>query len=548
MRGNVKDDSRKIAAIWWRVSTDDQREISPDTQIQQSLALAKQEGYEVPPENIIGTDWHSLSVWDSPAMARIRALIHEKAISAIFLYEPDRGPSKPAHRLLFRASCEENGIQVRCCHGQIPDGDMGEVMELLSAWAKEKQVHRAQQGSRDGLRDRAKIKGLPVNGHAPYGFQMRYNLQDGKKVPVAFEANPQAYPIASQVWQMTLEGATIRGICRHLVDQGIPAPKGGTAWNTPTVLRMLKNPLYAGRYYALRTEAKEPERRKGDSYGKSSERRRAPEEWVLLDGFPVESPIVNWEQFEAVQKRLRLNKQHSRRNSNRLYLLTGMLFCGEDNWRLQIDGRRNRPSHAYICPKSQRKSVGVPACTNPQLHGVTVDNLVWEQVSRFLSDPHTFMAEIERQREGHNSGEVHARQRVEELTAKLRTVDRMETELVGLKLRYSVSDVAFERQGALLRAERLYYQDDIERQRATLNTLQQSADALDTFAQLRETITDRLAVATTADRRWVLEALNTRVATHHDKMEISIGVPSYLLVIGNTMRSYDDYVPATEVA
>jgi len=53
----------KTAAIWWRVSTDEQREISPVTQTGEALALAlaEQEGYSVPPENVIGTDWSSLS-------------------------------------------------------------------------------------------------------------------------------------------------------------------------------------------------------------------------------------------------------------------------------------------------------------------------------------------------------------------------------------------------------------------------------------------------------------------------------------------------------
>lgn len=111
--------------------------------------MAHQEGYEAPPEYIIGGNWHSLSVWDSPAMERLKDLIRQKAIATIFMYDSDRGPSKPAHRLFFRALCEEYGIKVRCRHGQVPDGEMGEVMEFLSAWAKEKQVHRAQKGAAD---------------------------------------------------------------------------------------------------------------------------------------------------------------------------------------------------------------------------------------------------------------------------------------------------------------------------------------------------------------------------------------------------------------
>ena len=223
------------AAVWWRISTDDQKEISPDTQTGAALALAGQEGYDVAPENIIGTDWGSLSVWDSPPMDKLKSLIRSRAIEAVFMYDADRGPSKPVHRLLFRALCEENGVAIRCCHGQIPDGDMGEVMEFLSAWSKEKQVHRAQQGAKDGLRDRAKIKGLPVNGKAPYGYQLRYDVQGTTKVPVAFEPTLQTYPVVSQIWDMALAGTPIRGICRNLVNNGIPAPKGGTR-RTPLLM------------------------------------------------------------------------------------------------------------------------------------------------------------------------------------------------------------------------------------------------------------------------------------------------------------------------
>ena len=49
--------SQSSAAVWWRVSTDDQRETSPDTQVRAALELARREGYEVPEEYVLGTDW-----------------------------------------------------------------------------------------------------------------------------------------------------------------------------------------------------------------------------------------------------------------------------------------------------------------------------------------------------------------------------------------------------------------------------------------------------------------------------------------------------------
>ncbi len=63
------------AAIWWRVSTESQVDISPQTQIHEARELAEGDGYRVVPEHIIGCDWHSLSVWDSPAMEGLKDLI-----------------------------------------------------------------------------------------------------------------------------------------------------------------------------------------------------------------------------------------------------------------------------------------------------------------------------------------------------------------------------------------------------------------------------------------------------------------------------------------
>ena len=244
----------KTAAIWWRVSKDEQREISPDTQTGEALAFAEQEGYSVPPENIIGTDWSSLSVWNSPTMDQLKALVLDRAITAIFMYDADRGPAKSAHRLIFRALCEENGVAVRCRYGEIPGGEMGDLMEFISAWSKENQVRHAQQRAKEGLRDRAKKRGLPTNGTAPLGYQFRYQGLNAKRIPVALEADSN-YPVTQMIWRLALEGCPMRRISTELSAQGIPSPKGGAYWNPSTVAGILNNPVYGGRYYSLRETA-----------------------------------------------------------------------------------------------------------------------------------------------------------------------------------------------------------------------------------------------------------------------------------------------------
>jgi len=157
--GTTREGSRRIAAIWWRVSRPDQLELSPETQISACLSLAEADEYQVPEEHVTGSDWGSLTVWDSPAMQRLKDLVASGAVPRLYMYDPDRLPSRPVHRMMFRAMVQEFGVTVRCVYGEVPTGDIGEVMEFLTAWQKEKQVLRARQGAKDGMRDRAALRG-----------------------------------------------------------------------------------------------------------------------------------------------------------------------------------------------------------------------------------------------------------------------------------------------------------------------------------------------------------------------------------------------------
>ncbi len=47
------------------------------------------------------------------------------------------------------------------------EGPEGQLVELALALGKERSVARAQQGARDGLRDRARLKGFPPTGRVP---------------------------------------------------------------------------------------------------------------------------------------------------------------------------------------------------------------------------------------------------------------------------------------------------------------------------------------------------------------------------------------------
>ena len=266
------------AAIWCRISTPDQ--MSLDSQEAAVRAVLESQGFTVPPDRILKVDWSSLDLSACPEFQLLKQWVVDGAIDAIGVVDRDRLQAQGLQRLVFLSECQERGVRLIACQGPpMFDGGEGQLVELALALGKEKSVQRAQQGSKDGLRDRARIQGLPVTGIPPYGFRFRYLEAGGKRVPEALEPDTATYHIAVRIWRMALDGVPMRRIALDLSQAGIPAPKGGVIWNPSTIQGILAKPHYAGRYAALRQEMKAPEkRRKSDTYGKTSSRRLPTED------------------------------------------------------------------------------------------------------------------------------------------------------------------------------------------------------------------------------------------------------------------------------
>ena len=245
--------------------------------------------------------------------------------------------------------------------------------------------------------------------------------------------------------------------------------------------------------------------------------------WLWLEDFPVVSPVVSWAEWETVQRRLARNKADATRNAKRTYWLRGMIFCAEDGRRLV--GHARRSSYSYECP-GRRGRPGVLKCGCANVPGPVVESTVWNEVATFLGDPATFKAEMDRRLQGQEGQESEAQARIADLSRSLAGIDHRETELVALRLRGTVSDLALDRNAALIRAERTHLTDELDRKRESIATLEQGHAAVASLEALREHIWDRLDCATPEDRRDVLDALETRVTVGPSGvLDISIGIP-----------------------
>jgi hypothetical protein len=313
--------SNEIAAVWARVSTEPQQTL--DSQVARSRAELEKRGYVVPPERVLKVDWTSLDLLSCPQFQQLRQWVVDKEIGAIGVFDRDRLQAKAVQRLLFLSDCRDNQVEVVVCQGPPLQQDSdGEWVEFGLAKSKEIAVLRAQQGSRDALRERATVKGLSTNNHPPFGYEF-----DETKTRLIANSNWQT---RSLVIREYLNGKTIKGVIKELQKRGILSPKGKEYWPEPTIWLILRDSVNYGVYKALRRESVEPKVRKGNTYGKSSTR--------LLPGIPlpnivVEKPIITEAQHEWIQERLVQNKRNASRNGKRQYLLRGLIYYGGDNLR-----------------------------------------------------------------------------------------------------------------------------------------------------------------------------------------------------------------------
>ena len=252
-----------IAAIWCRVSTNDQRELSLDAQekaVRQALAQA---GFETPSTYLLKVDWTSLDLMACPQFQLLQKWIISGEVAALGVLDRDRLQAQGLQRLVFLAECREQGVQVITVQG-VPmlDGAEGQLVEMALALGKERSVLRAQEGARDGLRTRATKKGLPPNYHSPYGMRWEHD----RLVP------NDDYAVACEIWQMGLEGKTLWSIAKSLTQRGLPTPKGRRVWSSTTIGGILSNRAYAGVVEALKTQAVAPKKRQAGTYGNSSTR------------------------------------------------------------------------------------------------------------------------------------------------------------------------------------------------------------------------------------------------------------------------------------
>lgn len=236
----------------------------------------------------------------------------------------------------------------------------------------------------------------------------------------------------------------------------------------------------------------------------------------------VEKPIITKAQHDWVSERLERNRINARRNGKRDYLLRGMIYYEGDNLRYYGRDIRHKSWAYRYSQRGQRN--GNP---RPYLPGRKLEALIEARARGIMTSNDVLERELGWRGEAVKETIARLEDEHKRLDRKWNENSNAESELVGLRIRGKVSDEAYDRQQSLLTAERQWIAEERERIREQLVHLKEESVSLISLERLRGQLEKKLASTEFADRRFILEALGTKViVTTTGSVEIELAIPT----------------------
>lgn len=300
---------KRIGAAYVRVSTTDQDEYSPESQIKLIREYAKKEGVEIPDEYVFYDDGISgRDVKKRAEFNRMIATAKDKShpFDVIYVWKFSRFARSQEQSILYKSLLRKIGVSVVSVSEPIPEGHFGTLIERVIEWMDEFYSIRLSEEVKRGLIEKVS-RGEPVCT-APFGYKM------GEKILLIDE---EQAPIIREIFTRYADGEGQRGIASDLGKRGIRTKRGEKPSNR-WVTYALHNPVYIGKL-------------RYSTDGKRSVARRHydAENIMVVDG--NHEAIISLELWEKVQARLALAEatypKYAKREQPVMLMAKGLVRC-----------------------------------------------------------------------------------------------------------------------------------------------------------------------------------------------------------------------------
>lgn len=319
------------AALYIRVSTEDQVELSPDSQKKLLLEYAKSNNLLVEDEHIFMDEGISgRKAEKRPEFMKMIGLAksQNKPFEKILVWKFSRFARNQEESIVYKNMLRKDNIEVISISEPIIDGPFGALIERIIEWMDEYYSIRLSGEVMRGMKEKA-MRGRVVSPPT-YG----YNVINSKYIINESEAR-----IVRKSFDMLINGDTCGVIAKHLNSLGVKNKKGNLF--TGRVIRyMIQNPVYYGMIrwnYATQ---------------QGTGRKVNPEEdWIIVKG--EHNPIITEEIWKKANNLLKTTKPTSRPISTGYkHWLGGILRCKECGGTLTFGTTYTRRNgKEYKCEK-----------------------------------------------------------------------------------------------------------------------------------------------------------------------------------------------------
>ena len=296
----------KTAAAYIRVSTEDQVEYSPDSQLKAIRDYARKNDMILPEEFIFVDEGISgRKAAKRPEFMKMigTAKIKPKQFDVILLWKFSRFARNREDSIVYKSMLRKQcGIEVISISEQLGEDKTSILIEaLIEAMDEDYSINLAEEVRR-GMTEKAQ-RGEVVST-PPFGYDVKDNV---------FVPNPETAPVVKMIFNKYLSGRGCLEIAKELNTMGIRT-KYGNKWENRGVEYVLRNVVYTGKLTWTPV--------------KSKTRDYKNEATIITQG--KHEPIIEQEIFDKVQKMIlekkKLFPKHSRQSSNE-FMLKGFLKC-----------------------------------------------------------------------------------------------------------------------------------------------------------------------------------------------------------------------------
>lgn len=228
-----------VGALYIRVSTHEQNELSPDAQKRLGLEFAQNHHILIPDDFIFTESISGRSAEKRPEFQKMIALAKSAShpFDVIIVWKFSRFARNQEESIVYKSMLKKDHVEVISVSEPLIEGPFGNLIERIIEWMDEYYSIRLSGEVKRGMKEKALRHGYQT---APC---LGYDAV-GKGNP--FIINENEFKIVSFIMeQFDLYGYNPSQIARHCNMRSYHT-KHGNPFDRRTVLRILENPFYAG--------------------------------------------------------------------------------------------------------------------------------------------------------------------------------------------------------------------------------------------------------------------------------------------------------------